>query len=152
MAVNSRIFEGDLENVDSESSLSQSQHSALLKWISMGYTYAEIIERAVNFNPPFKPDEKLISNYRVKYRSQIVETRREFEQEAIEVGLALRRNRLQALHSLAHLLEDDIHRKGKLWIQHVKGLGSGNYYERVIEEEFNEAELRQLRGVYEDIA
>lgn len=145
-------FMDDLEKEDPKNILLQAQYAAMITWIAEGLSYAEITERAANFSPPFRPTKAQVGYYRKKYQVNITSLRRELEQESVETGLSLRRNRLQALHDLARLLEDDIHRKDKLWLRRVKGIGSGSYYERIIEEEFNESELRQLRGIYEDIA
>ena len=145
-------FTLDLGNEDPQHVLNKEQFAAMLTWIAEGLTTAEIDERAANFHDPFIPNRGQAGYYRKKYGVEITNMRRELEREALETGLALRRNRLQALSNLARTLEDDIYRKGKLWLTHVKGIGSGNYFERIIEEEFNEAELRQLRAVYDDIA
>jgi phage terminase large subunit len=132
--------------------LSLEESAQLLEWVASGKNTREIKALAANCEKPFPVESKQISYLRDHYGINLTSRRRELEKEAMETGLSLRSNRLQALHDLARLLEDDIHRKDKLWLRRVKGIGSGSYYERVIEEEFNEAELRQLRGIYEDIA
>lgn len=132
--------------------LSLEESAQLLEWVASGKNTREIKALAANCEKPFPVESKQIGYLRDHYGINLTSRRRELEKEAMETGLSLRSNRLQALHDLARLLEDDIHRKDKLWLRRVKGIGSGSYYERVIEEEFNEAELRQLRGIYEDIA
>lgn len=130
----------------------EKQHAALLKWVAQGLTGRQINHAAANFDPPFKPTESQIDYWRGKYKIDIQSLRRELETKALYEGLALRSNRLDKLYKLATVMEDDLFQHGKLWLSKVKGIGSGNYFERVVEEEFNESELRQLRGVYDDIA
>lgn len=132
--------------------LTSEQFKAVLTWIAEGMSASEIDERAANFTPAFKIRPGQLDYYKKQYEVDITGARREMEKQALSTGLAQRRNRLQALHDLARKLEDDVYRGDKLWLRRVKGIGSGSYYERIIEEEFNESELRQLRGIYADIA
>lgn len=130
----------------------EKQHEAMVKWIAQGLTGRQINHAAANFSPPFKPTEPQLAYWRKKFKVDITSLRRELEQNALYEGLALRSNRLEKLYKLATVMEDDLFQNGKLWLSKVKGIGSGNYFERVVEEEFNESELRQLRGIYDDIA
>lgn len=130
----------------------EKQHEAMVRWVAQGLNGRQINHAAENFDPPFKPTQPQIAYWRNKFKVDIASLRRELEQNALVEGLAMRSNRLEKLYKLATVMEDDLFLHGKLWLCKVKGIGSGNYFERITEEEFNESELRQLRGVYDDIA
>lgn len=132
--------------------LTEKQLDYLLAWLAEGLNNNQILERAANTEGFGKIQPGQINHYRAKNSAIIASKRRDREEIALNIGLALRANRLQSLQNLARLLEDDIFQNNKLWLTRVKGVGSGSYYERVVEEEFNTAEIQQLRGIYEDIA
>lgn len=132
--------------------LTDAQRNALLVWIAEGCTTREIKLRMANFDPPFALGHATLYNFINRHNPTIGELRRTKDEEAMHSGLAVKANRLQALFDLAKMLEDDLKLKGKLWLLRVKGIGSGDNYERVVEEEFNAPEVLQLRGVYDDIA
>ena len=139
-------------DIEERKFLTPTQKNSLLEWLAQGLEPREMRNLALQHRYPFKLTPKAIKYWRYKFKGEIISLRREKEKEALRRGLALRSNRLQALYDLAVLLERDLKFEGKLWLNKVKGIGSGSYFERVVEQEFNEAELRQLRGIYEDIA
>jgi hypothetical protein len=132
--------------------LLDAQRNALLIWIAEGCSTREIKNRMANFDPPFTLGAATLYNYINRHNPQIRELQKRRDEQAINTGLAVKANRLQALFDLAKMLEDDLKLHGKLWLLRVKGIGSGNFFERIVEEEFNSAEVSQLRGVYDDIA
>lgn len=71
--------------------------------------------------------------------------------EALETGLALDHERVDALKGLARRLLDEVD-KGRLWLPDVKAIGSGENAERVDIERFNGSLVEQLRGALDDIA
>lgn len=72
--------------------------------------------------------------------------------EVLESGLALDFERVDVLKRVAQRLLDEIETGGRLWLQDVKAIGSGEHAERVDIERFNAAEVEQLRGLLDDIA
>lgn len=70
----------------------------------------------------------------------------------LEDGLALDFERVDVLKRVATRLLDEIENQGRLWVQDVKAIGSGETAERVDIERFNAAEVEQLRGLLDDIA
>jgi PBSX family phage terminase large subunit len=142
----------DRKSKQQRQELTDAQRTALISWIAEGLGGREIRNNARNFRAPFNVSESKLAYYRSALKIDIARIRAERDDLAINAGLALRSNRLQSLYDLARMLEDDIKQNNKLWLLRVKGVGSGSSYERVVEEEFNESELRQLRGLYEDIA
>ena len=73
------------------------------------------------------------------------------EQEALSEGLALKGQRVTKLKQLAALMERDL-LGGFLWLEQVKGVGSGDVAQIVEYEEFNKGEVDAYRGVLDDIA
>ena len=66
-------------------------------------------------------------------------------------GLALKGQRVTKLKQLAALMERDL-LGGFLWLEQVKGVGSGDVAQIVEYEEFNKGEVDAYRGVLDDIA
>lgn len=66
-------------------------------------------------------------------------------------GFALRHERISALQEVADKLMKDI-AQGLTWLDDVKGIGSGNTFERVDLIRFNNQLISELRGVLGDIA
>ena len=128
--------------------LTEGQRLAVLDWIADGLTTNEINSLGASFDPPFKISPQLNYSYRKDYDIDLQQLRNEKDALAISTGLAVRGNRIRALMDLALLLEEDLKQKKLLWTENAKTVGSMQYdYE-----EFNEPELRQLRGIYDDIA
>ena len=128
--------------------LDEKQRLQVLEWLGEGLTTNEINDLAVSFEPPFKVSAQLLYQYRKDYEIDIAKIRSERDTLAISQGLALRSTRVQKLIELARLLEEDLRVKELVWTDNAKTVGN----ERYDFKEFNEAELRQLRGIYEDIA
>lgn len=135
--------------------LNDQQRAQLLQWLAEGLTTGEINTVAASFdNPdtgqaePFQVSAQLCYQYRKDHELDLTAMRAARDEEAIQTGLAIRANRLKALYKLASELEEDLYTKQRLWTQNAKTVANMEY----TFEEFNEAEIRQLRGVYEDIA
>ena len=131
--------------------LKKGQKEALLKWIAEGLKSDEINERAAVFVPPFSISRRMVTYYR-KTRKRDIETLiRIGEEDALREGLALKGERVTKLKALAGLMEQDL-LGGFLWLEQVKGVGSGEAATIVEYEEFNRAEVDTYRGVLDDIA
>jgi len=128
--------------------LTDPQRLAVLDWIAEGMTTKELNNLAASFDPPFKISPQLNYQYRKDYDIDLQKLRSEKDTLAINTGLAIRATRIQKLIDLAQMLEGDLKIKKLLWTQNAKTVGN----ERYDFEEFNEAEIRQLRGIYDDIA
>jgi hypothetical protein len=132
--------------------LKKDQREALLSWISEGLTSDIINERAAIFDPPFSVTRQNVDQYRDRYGVVIAELSKAADYAALNAGLARKENRVRLLHQLADKLTADLLKDDLLWLDQVKGIGSQDNYERVEYEEFNTAEVAQLRGVLDDIA
>jgi hypothetical protein len=132
--------------------LDRAQHAQLLQWIAEGLTHQELSDLASQHNPPFSVSPQLHYFYRKSYNVDLEKLRDEQDTLALTTGLAIRAQRVKALIDLAKLLEDDLRIKELVWTTQVKGIGSGDDFERIEFEEFNAAEIQQLRGLYDDIA
>jgi hypothetical protein len=101
--------------------------------------------------PPFSVLRSQVTYYRNTRREDIAAVVRAGEQEALSEGLALKGERVKKLKQLAALMERDLF-GGFLWLDQVKGVGSGDVAQIVEYEEFNRAEVEAYRGVLDDIA
>jgi hypothetical protein len=131
--------------------LKKTQKEALLKWIAEGLRSDEINERAGEFIPPFSVYPQHVDYYRRTRQADIEILSRAGEQDALSEGLALKSQRVKRLKQLAGLMEKDLF-GGFLWLDQVKGVGSGEIAQIVDYEEFNKGEVDAYRGVLDDIA
>lgn len=131
--------------------LKKGQKEAVLRWIVEGLQSDEINERAAQFVPPFNVSRPQVAYYRRTREADIVAMVAAGEQEALSTGLALRGERVKKLKMMAALMERDLF-GGFLWLDQVKGVGSGEKALIVDYEEFNSAEVAAWRGVLDDIA
>lgn len=70
----------------------------------------------------------------------------------LETGYALHFERVAALKAIAEKLNAEIFDNTKRWLRDVKGVGSGDQFERVDIERFNAPLIEQFRGTLDDIA
>ena len=131
--------------------LKKAQKEAVLRWAAEGLQSDEINTRAAKFDPPFSVLPSQVAYYRQTRRIAIDALLKSGEAEALTEGLALKDERVRKLKMLAALMEKDIF-GGFLWLDQVKGVGSGAVAEIVDYEEFNKGEVEQYRGVLDDIA
>lgn len=124
----------------------------LAEWIAEGLTSDEINLRAETFDDPFNVSRQQVDWYRKKYAVDIEELRSKAEFEALNTGLAKTSDRVKLLKRIAEKLEKDLFEDDLFWTDEVKGVGSGPIAQIVDYEEFNSAEVAQLRGVLDDIA
>jgi hypothetical protein len=132
--------------------LKKGQKEAVIKWAAEGLGSGEINDRAACFDPPFEVSRAQVDYYRKTRKLAIDAIIEASENSALREGLALRGIRVEKLKRLAHLMEHDLIDKGLLWVDDVKGVGSGDAAEVVDFEKFNAAEIAAYRGVLEDIA
>ena len=128
--------------------LTEPQRDHLLALIAEGLNVREINSVIASFEPPFEVSSQLVSQYRKTHSKRLMELRHEHETRAFNEGLAIAANRVQALVTLAKLLEDDLHTKALIWVEDKKMVGD----EKVSFKQFNKAEIQELRGIYDDLA
>ena len=131
--------------------LKKAQKEAVIKWIAEGLKSDEINARAAEFIPPFAVSRPQVAYYRKTREVEIEALVRAGEQDALSEGLAVKAERIKKLKQLAALMEKDLF-GGFLWLDQVKGVGSGDIATLVDYEEFNKAEVDAYRGILEDIA
>ncbi len=131
--------------------LKKGQKEALLRWIAEGLQSDEINARAIEFLPPFSVSPPQVTYYRKTRDNDIKALVKAGEQEALSEGLALVGERVTKLKQLAALMERDLF-GGFLWLDQIKGIGSGDAAKLVEYEEFNKPEVDAYRGVLDDIA
>jgi hypothetical protein len=129
--------------------LKKSQREALLAWIAEGLETDEINERASKHKPKFKVTRQQVDFYRKSRKHNIHAIKKSGEFSALISGLSVRENRVQLLHELAELLRADLFENSKLWLLNKKAIGMTEVF---CYEDFNAAEVAQLRGVLDDIA
>jgi hypothetical protein len=139
-----------------KSKLTEEQRLAVLEWLAEGKTLHEVNSLAASFEPPFKMTSQQCYAYRKDYDIDLQKIMQEKDTLALNTGLALRANRVQALIALALLLEEDLRVKKLVWTRDVKsiavGAGKDTEHVRIDFEVFNKAEIQELRGIYDDIA
>lgn len=131
--------------------LRKKQKEALLSWVAEGLETGEINERAAKFKPAFEVTGAQVDYYRSTRYADLGVLKKSGEFAALTEGFALKENRVKALQDLAALMYRDV-TTGFLWLDQVKALGSGDNMQIIDYEEFNTAEVAQLRGVLDDIA
>jgi len=131
--------------------LRKAQKEAVLKWIAEGARTDEINAKAKDFKPPFHVDRQQVDYYRKTRRVDLLAIKKVSEEKALIEGFALKEHRVYKLSILAALFEKDLF-GGFLWVEDVKGVGTGDAAEVVDFERFNSAEVMQYRGVLDDIA
>lgn len=130
--------------------LKKGQKERLLEWIAEGLRSDEINERASQ-DEPFSVSRGQVDYYR-RTRKLVIEAIKESgEHEALTTGLAKKSERVKKLKQLAALLEEDLF-GDLLWLDQVKGVGSGTAAMIVDYVEFNRGEIEAYRGVLDDIA
>lgn len=131
--------------------LKRRQKRELLKWIAEGLQSDEINERAATFDPPFSVSRQQVDYYRKTRHIDLETIAKIDEKTAMVEGYALKEYRVYKLSMLAALLERDLF-GGFMWLDQVKGVGSGEVAQIVEYEEFNKAEVDAYRAVLDDIA
>ena len=129
------------------------QVNAVLTWIAEGLTSGQINNRAANFDPAFTISPQSVYSYRKSREIDINTLRQQRELLALNTGLAVKANRVEALQRLAQTLEDDIDLRKRMWLERMKSIPIGDGQYKVLTElEFIGNLPQQLRGVYADIA
>lgn len=123
----------------------------MIKWATAGFETDEINKLAADFTPPFNVTRQQVDYYRKTRGVELADIKRAGEEDALTEGLAMKAERVRRLKQLASLMERDLF-GGFLWLEQVKGVGSGEIAEIVEYEEFNAAEVAAYRGVLDDIA
>jgi hypothetical protein len=131
--------------------LTKKQKQNVLAWIAEGIETDEINKRAAQASPPFSVSRQQVDWYRKTRRVDVDALTRASEMKALSQGLALKEVRVARLQALAALMERDLF-GGFLWVENVKSVGSGPTQELVDYEEFNASEVKEYRGVLDDIA
>jgi hypothetical protein len=132
--------------------LNESQKKHLLAAISEGLETDEINTRAAKHDEPYRVSRQQVDFYRKSRKVKLSEIKAEIESEALRRGFAVKENRVAALDELAQILYDELLEGKRLWLEQIKSIGSGEFQQIIDFEEFNEGEIRQFRGLLDDIA
>ena len=128
--------------------LTKAQRERVLEWIAEGLQSDEINKRAAKCKPPFVVSRQQVDHYRKTRDVRLEEIKDSGEFTALTSGLSLKERRVSLLHELAEKLRSDILDGGRLWLDQAKAVVN----ERFEYQEFNAAEVAQLRGLLADIA
>ena len=131
--------------------LKKSQKIKVIEWIAEGLQTDEINKLAGEYNDPFRVSRQQVDHYRKTRKIQIDAIKSVDENNALTTGLSKAEERVKRLQQLAEMLWSDIS-GGFLWLEDVKGVGSGEAAEIVEFEKFNQGEISEFRAVLEDIA
>lgn len=131
--------------------LKKKQREAIIKWVASGMQSDEINRLASDFKPPFSVSRQQVDYYRQQKGVDLKAIQASDDTNALQSGLALRSERVKKLKMLAERLEIDI-MGSRLWLEQMKGIGSG-FNATIFEyEEFNRSEVDAYRGILDDIA
>ncbi len=131
--------------------LKKEQKENVLAWISEGIETDEINQRAAKCTPPFEVSRQQVDYYRHSRAVPMQAIRAAAETDALKEGFARKEVRVEYLNRLAMRMSEDLF-GGLLWTEMVKSVGSGEGQQIVDYEEFNASEVREFRGVLDDIA
>lgn len=132
--------------------LRKKQIELVIQCVGEGLETGEINKLAAKFKPPFKVTRQQVDYYRKTREVQLTKIKDASETSALKTGLSLKENRVKILHDLADLLCKDLFENNMMWLDQAKGIGSGPTWEKYEYQEFNAAEIAQLRAVLDDIA
>ncbi len=116
--------------------LTKKQQAHLLASVAEGLKTNEINKRAASFKPPYQVSRQQVDFYRDSRGVKLKEIADSAESEALKAGFALRDERVRVLSEMGTSLYQDL--KACL-----RSLADG---------EFKEGEIRQLRGIFDDLA
>ena len=128
--------------------LTKAQREKVLEWIAEGLLSDEIKKRAAKQKPPFTVSRQQVDYFRKTRNVSLEEIKTEGEFTALTSGLSVKEKRVALLHELAERLRSDLFEGGRLWLDQAKAVVN----ERYEYQEFNGAEVAQLRGLLADIA
>jgi hypothetical protein len=116
--------------------LNKKQKEHLLALVAEGLQSDEINRRAARFKPAYSVSRQQVDFYRDSRKVKLDELKEASESGALKSGFALKERRVEVLSDIAERIYQDL---------------QGGIRERAAFE-FKEAEIRQLRGVFDDLA
>jgi phage terminase large subunit len=136
--------------------LTTAQLVFLSSLLADGQTTNQVNAAAARFNPPFHISDERATYYRRKMKVKHQELINNATMLGWSEGLARKEERIAVLKRLAErLIQDLLHNdpdQEKVWLDNIKGLGSGPQFMTFSYKDFNHQEMIQLRGILEDIA
>lgn len=147
---------GRLKKPNTKERLTRAQVIFINSLLADGYTTDQVNQAASRYDPPFMLSDSQCTYYRRKIRVNYTEIMQAATFQGWAEGLARKEERIKVLKQLAErLIRDLLHDKPdqeKVWLDQIKGLGSGPQFQTYSYKEFNHQEMIQLRGLLEDIA
>src|SRR3990172_1461241 len=133
------------------------QRAFALKLLAQGYTTRQVNNRAKDFDPPFELNKDNATILRRENKVSFEKAVENGRLKALTSGLAEKEKRVELLQMLAYQLAHDLvpgedGSGERVWMDRTKGIGSGVDFQVIKEEEFNASEIRELRGLLDDIA
>ena len=132
--------------------LTEKQKNHLLSLVGEGLKTREINKRGSAFKPPYKVSRQQVDYYRDSRGHVLEELTEASESKALLTGFAIKERRIEALNELALAIQKDLKEGCGIWMPQRKALGSGELMEVFDYEVFNEAAVRQFRGLLDDLA
>jgi len=138
--------------------LNKGQKEYLITLIAEGMKTDEINRRAAKFDPTFSVTRQQVEQYRRTRKVDIDKILKDGEIKGLTEGLATKEARVMLLKKLAEKMQNDLliesedPKDSRWWVHNVKGIGRGDDFQQVDIYEFNASEVRELRGVLDDIA
>lgn len=136
--------------------LTPAQRSRVVELVGQGKNSTEINREGKKFKPPFEVEPSIVSYYREKLQVKFAAQKEAAERQGVSAGLAAKAERVALLERLAAVLTGDLlgadnssaANSTLMWLKNMKTVANRPYSYK----EFNAAELRELRGLIDDIA
>ena len=136
--------------------LTPGQRIFVYNLLADGANVAEINRAGAHYSTPFTVTSSQVTHMRERMQIKHAELAAKANMEGWSEGLAKKDERIKLLKRLAERLVQDIFpddpAKEKVWLNNIKGLGSGAQFMTFDYKDFNHQEMIQLRGLLEDIA
>jgi len=136
--------------------LSAAQRIFLCSLLADGLNVAEVNKAAARCKPPFQVSDSTATHWRQKMAIKHKKIAEQQELQGWSDGLAKKEERIKMLKKLAERLARDLFhndpKEEKIWLDNIKGLGSGPQFQTFRYKDFNHAEVKELRGLLDDIA
>jgi len=133
--------------------LNKKQREKLKELVATGLLTDEINAITATFKPPLQVTRQQVDGYRKRLEPKISEILKERELSPLMTGIAIKENRISLLQQLAEEMKKDLLEKKRMWVvNNYRMVGRGEDAVLMEYEEFNQAEVNQLRGVLDDVA
>lgn len=136
--------------------MNPAQRIFFINLLAEGRSISEIQDACAKYPEPFYPSERVIQNWRTKTKNKVNDMKRNQEGAVWSEGLAKSEERIKVLKTIAERMLTDLIAEDpaneKVWLNRMKGIGTGPNFIPYTYKEFNAGQIKELRGLLNDIA